>query len=280
MWVNSEYKRLKTVLLCKPTFYRILPINLTAKKYIESGQLPNIHRAIEEHEELVRIYENFGVEVIMMEPDPDLPYQTFTRDFASMTPKGAVISRMHVSERQREPVVGADILVEHSIPIAGFITRGTCEGGDYMFLDEHTLVVGCGGRSNSEGIQYLKDMSPRLGLEIIPVMFHGDFVHMDCVGNIIGEKLIIACLDALPASYVDILKERHFTIINIPAASVPDLSANVMALDEKTILSHASNNRVNDELKALGFEVLTVNIPELLKAGGGIHCNVFPVQRT
>ena len=132
MLINNEFKRLKKVILGEATYYRLLPINLTTKKYINAGQLPNIELAMKEHDELVNVYKSFGVEVIMIDLDPNLPYQTFTRDFGSMTPGGAVISRMHVPERRGEPLVGANTLIKNNIPIAGFITEGTCEGGDLL----------------------------------------------------------------------------------------------------------------------------------------------------
>jgi N-dimethylarginine dimethylaminohydrolase len=45
------------------------------------------------------------------------------------------------------------------------------------------------------------------------------------------------------------------------------------------VLTFADNTRVNEALKALGLEVLTPEITQILKGGGGPHCMTFPLLR-
>lgn len=279
MPVNSESGKLQTVLLAKPKYYRLLPINPTTRKFLESGDLPSVSVAVQEHAELVQAFKAHGVTVWEAEPDPDLPYGTFTRDIGVSTPKGVILGRYCIPERRGEELVAENALIEHDVPIVGHVTRGFAEGGDMLYLDAHTMVVGCGGRSNMEGIADFARICARLGIEVIPVQFHADFVHLDCVGNILNDRLAVVCRDAVPARFVDLLKERGFTLVDVPWQQVADMVCNLVALDDETMLSFPTNTLVNGQLRALGLEVVKVNMPHLLRAGGGPHCLTFVVDR-
>lgn len=279
MFVSNEYGKIKKVLLSKPLYYRILPISPTTRRIIDSGNLPDVEEAIREHEAFVDVFREKGTEVIIFEPDERYPYQVFTRDIGVSTPKGMVLGRYFIPERRGEEIMGENALLEHGIPIFRHISRGTLEGGDFMYLDENTLAVGYGGRSSREGVGALEAIAPLLDLEIIPVPFHADFVHLDMVGNIIGEKIAIVCPEVLPYFFVEILKQRQFELVEIKVEEVSYLAANVVALDKETIISDKDNTRVNEQLKALGFEVVELKLTELLKAGGGPHCLTFPIER-
>ena len=54
---------------------------------------------------------------------------------------------------------------------------------------------------------------------------------------------------------------------------------NVQALGNGRVLSLAQNKAINSAMYELGLEVIEVEITELLKAGGGIHCMTFPLER-
>ena len=279
MFVSNEYGKIKRVLLSKPLYYRILPISPTTSRIINSGNLPDVEEAIREHQAFVDVFREKGTEVIIFEPDERYPYQVFTRDIGVSTPKGIVLGRYCIPERRGEEIMAENALLEHGIPIFRHISRGTIEGGDFMYLDDNTLAVGYGGRSNREGVGALEAIAPLLDLEIIPVPFHADFVHLDMVGNIIGEKIAVVCPEVLPHFFVEILKQRQFELVEIKVEEVSYLAANVVALDKETIISDKDNTRVNEQLKALGFEIIELKLTELLKAGGGPHCLTFPIER-
>lgn len=279
MFVSNEYGKIKKVLLSKPLYYRILPISTTTRRFIDSGNLPDVQEAILEHQAFVDVFRDAGTEVIIVEPQEHLPYQVFTRDIGVSTPKGVVLGRYKVPQRQGEEISAENALLAHGIPIFRHLTRGTIEGGDFMYLDQNTLAVGYGGRSSREGIKSLEAIAPLLDLEIVPVPFHADFVHLDMVGNIIGEKIAVVCPEVLPHFFVEMLKQRQFELVEIKAEDVSYLAANVVALDKETIISDKDNTRVNQQLKALGLKVIELKLTQLLKAGGGPHCLTFPIER-
>ena len=84
---DSEYGRLRDVLLGPPDNFRWLPTSAISKATLESGARFDRELALAQHRELVSVYESAGVTVHLLEPDPALPYQVFARDSSVMTPE-------------------------------------------------------------------------------------------------------------------------------------------------------------------------------------------------
>ena len=53
----------------------------------------------------------------------------------------------------------------------------------------------------------------------------------------------------------------------------------MQALGEGKVLAIKNNKSVNDKMKAIGLDVIEVDLCQILKAGGGPHCMTFPVKR-
>src|SRR5262245_8010941 len=93
-----------------------------------------------------------GAEVVLGEtphgPDPDAIY---TYDPAIVADSGAILLRPGKEGRRGEPdAMGADF-VEAGVPIAGRLDApALAEGGDTVWLDGSTLLVGRGYRTNDE----------------------------------------------------------------------------------------------------------------------------------
>ena len=80
----------------------------------------------------------------------------YTHDPAVVSNKGLVLGNMGKAERAGEPRALGEFCRRHDIPILGAITgEGRLEGGDVLWLDERTVAVGEGYRSNAEGIRQL-----------------------------------------------------------------------------------------------------------------------------
>ena len=75
------------------------------------------------------------------------------------------------------------------------------------------------------------------------------------------------------------MKDRGFTLIDIPAEEVFLHHCNLQALGKGRVMSFEANRRVNQQLRALGLEVVAISLSEILKMGGGPHCMTFPLLR-
>lgn len=280
MFVSNQYGRLKKVLLCKPEYVKIHPINPTTRQNLNANNPIDIEEALREHEQLVKVLQESETEIIFVQTDYKFPFQAYTRDLGVATTKGMVLGNYVLPQRQGEHRLAVNAFLKNDIPIFHLIPRGFFEGGDIQYVEPSLMAIGCAGRSNLEGARYFADqLAPVLNLDVFPVFFNHDFVHLDMVANIIGEKLAIICPEATPHAYVKLLKDRSFTFVEIPVEDISRDAANVLSIDKNRVLSFTENKSINQQLRALGLEVIEIKLTELLKIGGGPHCLTFPIER-
>jgi N-dimethylarginine dimethylaminohydrolase len=281
MGVRNEYGRLRSVLLCKPEYFALQPINVIAESFIQQAALPDREAALREHEGFARALMDEGAELVWVEPHPELPYQVFTRDIGVTTPHGVLLGAFRERIRQGEEN-HAEVALRGALPIwrrIGGSPGVVFEGGDYMYIDDEHVALGVGARTTPEAAEQLCALGSELGVEIIPVPFDEQYLHLDMIFCTLGERVCTICKDALPDDFVRRVEGWGFEMIEVPVEGVFRLECNLLALDEGRVLSPARNRAVNASLRALGFTVVEVELEELLKGGGGPHCMSFPLER-
>jgi N-dimethylarginine dimethylaminohydrolase len=280
MFATNEYGRITKVVLCKPENVELHPINPTTRKHLDADNPIDVAEALREHDELVSVFHNMGTETVFIDPDPRFPFQAYTRDLGVATANGMLMGQYALKHRQGEHRRAVNALIANEIPIFHIVSNGKLEGGDIQYVRPGLMAIGCAGRSDPEGIRYFTDkLAHLLDLEVFPVYFNHDFVHLDMVANIVGERIAVCCPEVVPHSYIRLLKDRNFTLVEIPPEDISRDAANVLALDETRILSMTENADVNQRLRALGLEVIELKLTELLKIGGGPHCLTLPAER-
>lgn len=280
-FVSNEYNKLESVLLCRPDHFELQPINEIASGFIRRGELPDPERVQREHREFAAAIEGAGVEVVWVEPRPNLPYQVFTRDIGVMTREGMLLGRFFRTVRHGEEEEAARVLESHG-PIWRALDKEegvAFEGGDFMYLDERTVALGIGARTTQAGADRVGATMAEIGVEVIPVAFDEQYLHIDMIFNVVSEGVAVVCLEALPDEFVKLVRKRGFELIEEPPEGVFSLNCNLLALDEGRVLSTTSNENVNGRLRALGIDVVEVDLRDLLKGGGGPHCMSFPIRR-
>lgn len=96
-YVNNASGVLKKVLLCPPTYFEFEPINVITEKWLDKGEASNKEACMKEHLEFQQAYRENGVEVVLMDPKENLPYEVFARDF------GGCIKEGYIAGKFREP---------------------------------------------------------------------------------------------------------------------------------------------------------------------------------
>jgi len=280
-FVSNEYSKLESVLLCRPDHFELQPINEIASEFIRRGELPDPERVQREHRDFAAAIEGAGVEVVWVEPRPNLPYQVFTRDIGVVTREGPLLGRFFRTVRHGEEEEATRVLESYG-PIWRALDKEegvAFEGGDFMYLDEKTVALGIGARTTRAGADRVQATMAEIGVEVIPVVFDEQYLHIDMIFNVVSDRVAVVCLEALPDEFVRLVRNRGFELIEEPPEGVFSLNCNLLALDEGRVLSTTSNKSVNSRLRALGIEVVEVDLRDLLKGGGGPHCMSFPIRR-
>ena len=83
----------------------------------------------------------------------------FTHDPSLVCGAGAIILNMGKALRKGEPGLHEALYNKMGVPVIGrLVEPGTVEGGDCIWLDAKTLVIGRGVRSNQSGIEQVAEI--------------------------------------------------------------------------------------------------------------------------
>lgn len=278
-YVKNATNRLKKVLLCPPTYFTFQPINVITEDWLEKGEKANTEACLREHAEFVQAYRENGVEVVLMDPDPNLTYEVFARDFGICVAEGFVMGKFREPVRHGETEAYEAKMRELGVPCIARCTSGAFEGGDFWMLDEHTLAHGVVARTDLDGFKNVQRQMWEYGYTMVPIFCKRENLHLDMCFNIVGEKVAVVCKEALPYEFLNLLERRHFTLIDVPQSGVFRHHCNLQALGDDRVLTFKNNKEVNAQMKALGLKTVEIDLIEILKGGGGPHCMTFPLER-
>lgn len=247
-------------------------------------------RALAEYEAFARIVEASGAEVLWWEDAGDgLADAMFTRDAALITEAGAVGLNMGKPLRRAEPARQLEILEEAGVPILGRIEGDAlAEGGDLIWLDPRTLLIGFGFRSNRDGARRLQALLAPQGVEVIGFdLPYGDgpeaCLHLMSLISPLDEDLYLIHAPLTPAPLWSLLRARGIALIAAPAAEIArtgGLSLNVLPLRPRACVMIDGAPQTQAALEAAGVSVETFPGEALCVAcEGGPTCLTNPILR-
>lgn len=277
---NSEYGVLRDVLLCRPDNFRWLPTSSISRATLASGAVFDHDLAMRQHTEMVDAYEQAGVTVHYLEPDPALPYQVYARDSSFMTPYGAVVTQMAQWWRRGEYAPVIHFYQGMGIPIYRMVTAGSFEGGDFDVIEPGCVLVGyCGERTQEQSARQVASWFEAEGWEVRlqPIAEH--YVHIDLMVCMLGPKLAAVCLETTDDGVLDWLRGKGIELVPVSYRDTMRLGCNVVALGGDRILSTAASTDLNARLRALGFTVYDPDVTMFTLGGGGVHCLCQSLRR-
>jgi dimethylargininase len=248
---------------------------------------PDYAAACREHDDLIRILADAGVEVIdHPEPQPERADAIFVFDPALVTERGAVILRLAKPLRRGEEEAMSRRLAALGIPIVAVLDGAAqAEGGDLLWLDRRTLAVGQGFRTNREGLRQLTAVLAPLGVEVLPVdlpAWHGEdaCLHLLSLISLLDDNLAVVYLPLLPVVFLAALRARGIELVEVPDEEFPTQAPNVLALAPRRGVMLDGNPVTRQRLQAAGCEILSYRGEEIsLKAEGGPTCLTRPLWR-
>lgn len=277
--INTEWGKLRSVLLHKPG--RELKVDEP-----ESFQMLDhidLDRAQEEYENLIDTYEEQQVEVHLVEPNSKPPPNLmFMADLFFMTPEGAILARPASTVRAGEERIVQRKLANMGIPVIGsFRSSGTFEGADAAWLNQTTVFVADGLRTNVDGAEQLKRSLEDMGVKVIRVGLPVGSMHLMGVLRFLNKQKAIVWPGRTPYRAVQALRNSGYEVLFAPdlEEAKKGLALNFVTLHSDKILMPGGNPVTQGFLEDEGVECITVSIPELSKAAGGIGCMSGIVQR-
>lgn len=278
--VDSEYGRLRDVLLCPPDNFRWLPTSAISRATLESGVRFDPERARRQHAEMVSVYEAAGVRCHFLEPDPALPYQVFARDSSIMTPTGPIVTQPHQWWRRGEYAPVIRFYERAGVSLRDMITAAALEGGDVMIVEPGVAVIGNGEeRTQEPAARQLRDWFEADGWEVRIERIPPHFLHIDVLACMLGEKLAAVCVEQVGGGFVRWLEQKGVEIVPVSLEAALVLGVNGVCLGGDRVLSTAESQDLNRHLRALGLTVYDPELDAFTRGGGGAHCLMQALRR-
>jgi dimethylargininase len=245
---------------------------------------PDPARMLEEHEKLCELLAESGAEVVVGAPLDSSLDAVYVHDPAAVTAAGAVLLRPGKEARLAE--VDA---IEHDLRAAGIeiVARlhapATAEGGDMLWLDDTTLVVGRGYRTNDAGVDALRRALPAVDVISVDLPHYhgrGEVMHLLSLISPLDDDLAVVYLPLMAVRLVELLEARRIAFIEVPDDEFETMACNVLALGPRRALALDGNPETRRRLEAAGVEVLVYSGEELSRKGdGGPTCLTRPLHR-
>jgi N-dimethylarginine dimethylaminohydrolase len=244
-------------------------------------------RSLDEHAAFVELLVESGAEVVIAPPDePGYLDAVFCYDPSLMTDAGAILLRPGKPQRADEVAFHAQTYAQIGIPILGAIEApGTVEGGDTLWLDDRTLAVGRGYRTNRAGIAQLQAMVAPLDVTVVAydlAHYHGpgECLHLMSFISPVGEKLAVVYLPLMPVQLVEDLHERGWAFIEVPDEEFESMACNVLALGPNQVVAMDGNPVTRERMEAAGCVVQVYPGAEIsYNRAGGPTCLSRPLWR-
>jgi N-dimethylarginine dimethylaminohydrolase len=239
----------------------------------------------EEHEAFRALLADAGAEVVVAATPHSLdPDAIYVYDPALVTDDGAVMLRPGKEGRRGEVEVMAADFVEAGLPIAGRLDApAMAEGGDTLWIDERTLPVGRGYRTNDEGIRQLGEALP--GVDVVAF----DLPHLRGAGEVLHLMSLLSPLDVdlavgypplMPVRLMELLAERSIEFVEVPDEEFETMGPNVLALGPRVALALEGNDETRRRMEKAGVDVRVYRGDEISRKGdGGPTCLTRPLLR-
>jgi len=248
---------------------------------------PDFSRAMDEYDRFLDIIAASGCEIVSLLPGSGVTLDSiYTRDASIVSANGVILAGMGKASRVDEPPAQAAELRRRRWPIAGAIAPpGRLEGGDLVWLDQTTLAVGLGVRTNDEGIRQLTAL---LGdsfedLIVVPLPDYPgphDVMHLMSLISPVDRDLAVVYSRLLPDTFRQALLNRGYRFVDVPDEEFETMGSNVLALRPSECVMLNGNPKTRAALEKAGAQVHVYDGQEIsLKGGGGPTCLTRPLTR-
>ena len=243
-------------------------------------------RAAPDHAAALRaILEAAGAEVVVSSHDPGNPDAMYVYDPVLVGRQGAVLLRPGKEGRRKEPHAIAEALASADVPVAAELSDPAfAEGGDTVWLDEETLLVGIGYRTNPAAVAALETAFPGvrvLAFDLPHWNGRGEVMHLMSFISPLDRDLALVYPRIAPVRLLELLAEREIGVVEVPDEEFETQGPNVLALGPRHALALDGNPETRRRMERAGVDVVVYRGDEISRKGdGGPTCLTRPLLRS
>ena len=276
--VTSMVAPLRRVLVRRPA---------TAGDWEGAGwRVPDPARLERQHAAFVELLDGLGAEIELAAALDGQVDAVYMHDPLVLTAAGGIPLHMAKPARAREPGHAAEELERLGIPVLGTLEGDAfADGGDRFWLDDSTMAIGLGYRTNQAGARRLQELVAPEGIHVetydVPHDQGKEYVlHLQSFLSAATESLYVIFEPLAPVRLLQDIQARGIDWIAIDEESYHAMGCNVLAVRPGVVVLGESAPKVRKALEAKGVEVHTYENSDIsLKGDGGPTCLTAPLLR-
>lgn len=257
---------MKRVLLCRPHFFQV---DYQINPWMKVGSVDRINALIQ-WENLVLQYQKLGVEVEFIDQIENHPDMVFAADQGLLLEeKHILLSSFRFPERRGESEYYRSWYREHGYQITPLPDDLYFEGGGELQRWRDYLFIGVGFRTDHYSARHVGAIFDKevLCLELIKEHFY----HLDTCLMVLDDETVFYYPEAFSAKSIRDLKSLIPNLLEIEESEVRKFAANSVMVGH-TVLMQSGNPQMAHQINDLGHRIVTLDVSEFMKAGGGLHC--------
>jgi dimethylargininase len=275
--VTSMVAPLKRVLVRRPA---------TSGDWDGAGwRTPDPATLARQHEQFVELLDSLGVEVEVAKALDGQVDAVYMHDPVIVSAQGGIPLNMAKPARKREPAAAKAEFERLGVPVVGMLDGDAyADGGDRFWLDDETVAIGLGYRTNRKGAQALQELLDGVHVETYD-MPHDQgpayVLHLQSFLSAATNDLFVIFEPLTPVRLLQDIKARGIDWIAIDEDSYHAMGCNILAVRPGVVVMVDGAPKVRQALEQRGVEVHTYDGSDLsLKGDGGPTCLTAPLLRT
>jgi N-dimethylarginine dimethylaminohydrolase len=256
------------ILMVPPKYFCV---RYVINPWMESGVEVDQHLALTQWNRLREIISE-RAKVETFQGKLDLPDMCFSANAGLIHAGTFVPSNFRYAERRPEAEHFTEWMKREGFVVRKLARDTLFEGaGDALFDREGRLWMGYGPRTD---LSAASELSALLDTEVIPLALSDPrFYHLDTCFCPLRSGHVVFYPDAFTPQSVDAVRRFIPTHLQIPVTreNALNFACNMVEVGDSVISTYADTN-LRDMLKRAGRNVITVDLSEFIKAGGGAKC--------
>ena len=264
-------KNVRHFILCPPTYY---DIDYAINDWMNTNNKVNKSLAMNQWQTLITAYMDLQVEITLIPPVAGISELTFPGDSVFLYGKNAFISNFKYKVREPESRYMLERCKRLGYKTHLFPDNITFEGNAMLIRWNKILIGGVGVRTSLDA---LKTISKEIDIEVIPLKLQNPFFHLDISICPLDSDTLAFFPGAFDYEDQKRIRGMAKRVIEVDALEAEKLACNTIAVENNIILSTHECPKFAEDLKDAGFNVISLNLNEFRKAGGGAKCLTLEV---
>jgi dimethylargininase len=247
---------------------------------------PDPGQLIAQHDAFCELLAELGCEVEVAGALDGLVDATYIRDPGLVTQRGGVVFQMAKPARQDEPGHLGTALEAAGVPVVARLDGAArADGGDFVWLDPQTLLIGRSYRTNAAGVAQMRSIMAAEGVTVLSADLPHDqgpahVLHLMSFLSPVADDLAVVFPPLAPVALMETLADRGVTVVAVDAGEYAAMACNVLAVRPRQVIMLEGNPVTRRALERHGCEVHCYHGSEIsLKGDGGPTCLTQPLLR-